>query len=82
MIEANYDPEILTLNGNTGRVDRGRVKRVIDTHMSIETALLTIKKLDKSRLKEIWLLHLSNDNAGEDFKKRVQEIAGCEVYIA
>lgn len=82
MIEANYDPEIIAKNADTGRVDVTRAKRTINTHMSIETTLMTIKGMDKSRLKEVWLLHLSNDNAGDNFKKRVQEITGTEVYVA
>lgn len=82
MIEANYDPDIIAQNGHTGRIDLSRVKRTISTHMSIETALLTINRMDKSYLKEIWLLHLSNDNAKDDFKKKVQEISGVEVYVA
>ena len=33
-------------------------------------------------LKEIYLLHLSNDNSDEDlFKKTVQKIIGIEVYV-
>jgi hypothetical protein len=50
--------------------------------MSIETALLTLERIDRSHLKEVWLLHLSRDNAADDFKRRVQELCGCEVYVA
>lgn len=82
MIEANYDPDIIARNVSDGIISVEHAKRVVQNHMSIETCLKTIERMDRSRLKEIWLLHLSNDNAGQDFKKRVQEVAGCEVYIA
>lgn len=82
MIEANYDPDILKTNADTGRIDTFRAKRTVKNHMSIDTALLTLSRLDMSLLKQVWLLHLSNDNAGQDFKRRAQEMAGVEVYIA
>lgn len=82
MIEANNDPSIIAQNAAEGKISHEHAKRVVQNHMSIETALKTISRMDRSRLKEIWLLHLSNDNAGDDFKRRVQELAGCEVYVA
>lgn len=82
MIEANYDPGIIAENAVSGRIDGARARRTINNHMSIETALLTLERIDRSRLKEVWLLHLSNDNAADDFKRRVQELCGCEVYVA
>lgn len=82
MIEANNDPEIIAQNVAEGKINAAHAKRVVQNHMSIETCLKTIERMDRSRLKEIWLLHLSKDNAGDDFKRRVQELAGCEVYVA
>ena len=82
MIEANNDPEIIAQNVASGKINAGHAKRVVQNHMSIDTCLKTIERMDRSRLKEIWLLHLSKDNAGDDFKRRVQELAGCEVYVA
>lgn len=81
MIETNYDPDIIEANVESGRIDQARAIRTIGSHMSIDTVLLTLKKMDMARLKQVWLLHLSNDNAAGDFKRRVQEVAGCEVYV-
>lgn len=81
MIEANYDPDIMKENVENG-MNLKRAVRTVKNHMSIETTLATLEKMDKSKLKEVWLLHLSKDNTGDDFKKRAQEICGCEVYIA
>lgn len=82
MIEANYDPEILADNADTGRIDEARARRTILNHMSFKTTKMIIEAMDKSKLKEVWLLHLSNDNAGADFKKRIQEITGVPTYVA
>lgn len=82
MIEANHDPAIISQNMAEGKISPEHAKRVVQNHMSIDTCLKTIERMDRSRLKEIWLLHLSKDNAGDDFKRRVQELAGCEVYVA
>lgn len=82
MIEANYDPDIIVGNIEGGAFPASHAKRVLSSHMSIDTALLTLERMDRSRLKEVWLIHLSSDNAGDDFKRRVQELCGCEVYVA
>jgi len=82
LIEANYDNDILSENASTGRIEVSRAKRTVNSHMSIETALLTLARQDRSMLQQVWLLHLSSDNAGDDFKRRVQELTGVEVYIA
>ncbi|MDO4648995.1 MAG: MBL fold metallo-hydrolase [Eubacteriales bacterium] len=82
MMETNYSPEAIENNVIQGRIDPNRAKRVINSHMSIETALKTLTLMDRSRLKQVYLLHLSNDNGrADEFKRRAQEIAGCEVYV-
>lgn len=82
MIEANNDSQIISKNVINGKIRPEHAKRVVQNHMSIETCLKTIERMDRSKLKEIWLLHLSKDNAGDDFKRRAQELAGVEVYVA
>ena len=82
MIEANYDPDVLLSNIRINYMDSGRAKRVITSHMSIDTTIQTLKSFDLSLVKQIYLLHLSNDNSNAElFKERVQAIIGKEVYI-
>ena len=82
LIEANYDPEILLGNAGINYKDSGRAKRVITSHMSIDTTIQTLESFDLSLVRQIYLLHLSNDNGNaEVFKERVQAITGKEVYI-
>jgi phosphoribosyl 1,2-cyclic phosphodiesterase len=82
MMEANYDADAMEENVLSGRVDIQRAKRTISSHMSIDTALLTLQSFDLSRVKQIWLLHLSDDNSlADEFRRRVQAFTGKEVYL-
>jgi phosphoribosyl 1,2-cyclic phosphodiesterase len=83
MIEANFSDEELDNAVRDGRTPQGLAPRLYRSHMSIETCLKTIKANKSPELKEVWLLHLSGNNANaEDFKRQAQECAGCEVYVA
>ena len=82
MMEANYDPDTMDQNVKEGLVDVSRAKRTIGSHMSIDTVIKTLESFDLSRLQQIYLLHLSNDNSqAADFKRRVQALTGKEVYL-
>lgn len=82
MAECNYSTEIIKENVNNGSIPEAHKNRVIRSHMSIETLLEFIKANDTSRLKKIYLLHMSDGNSNEDeFKRRVQEITGVEVEV-
>ncbi|MDO4298852.1 MAG: MBL fold metallo-hydrolase [Lachnospiraceae bacterium] len=82
MMEANYDPDAMEENVRIGRVDVHRAKRTISSHMSIDTAIKTLEGFDLSRLQQVYLLHLSDDNSlADEFKRRVQALTGREVYL-
>lgn len=78
-VEWQYDEDILN------RAERMPEKvryRVQNAHMSISRACLWLKKLDKSRLKEVYLLHLSDACANErKFLNQVQEAVGPAVRV-
>ena len=83
MIEANWSSELLRQRYEAGELDRVLRSRIIRNHMSLERALEMLKANDLSRVREVWLLHLSNDHSDEmQFKRRVQEVCGVPVYIA
>ncbi len=83
MIEANYDMSILKDNVRSGEVDRALKHRVIHSHMSIETVKGMLGANDLSKLKEVVLLHLSDNNSdAQDFKRQIQELTGVPVRIA
>ena len=75
LIEANYDIDL---------VGEGFLKdRIIQSHMSIEQCINTLKDNDLSNVNHIVLLHLSDRNSNaKDFKKRVEQSTGKNVIIA
>ena len=55
-------------------------KKLIDDDLSYQDFL---RANDLSRVKEIHLLHLSDENSNaERFKREIQEISGKPVYVA
>lgn len=82
MIEANYDGETMRSNVLDGKMPDSLRGRIIQSHMSIDTALEFIKANQQPMLRQIYLLHLSSNNALEDeFKRRVQRLTGAEVIV-
>ncbi len=77
MIECNYSKR--TLREDIPFAQRNRLLR---SHMSLETLLKFLEANDLSAVREIHLLHLSNDNSDEAlFKDMVQGATGIPVYI-
>lgn len=78
-IECNYSAEILK-NSN---IDNSLKKRIISSHLSLETCINALMANDLSKVENIVLLHLSDNNSDEKlFKQKVQEATGKIVYIA
>lgn len=83
MLEANHSREIIMDRAKEGKLPLKLAERILKTHMSIEAAMEFIRKNDMSRLKEIRLLHLSDDNSDAvRFKRKMQELTGVEVYTS
>lgn len=83
MIETNYSMDILEENIATGRVPKIMKKRLLQSHFSLENVKEFLKANDLSKVQEIHLLHLSNNNSDEQrFKQEVQKLTGKAVYIA
>lgn len=82
LCEANYDPDILLRRVELGEVPGMLADRVISSHMSIGHLEDFLRACDLSRLRKIWLCHLSdgNSNAAE-FRKRIQRLTGVEVEV-
>ena len=82
MIEANHSRDFVMERAKEGEISMKLAERILRTHMSIEAALAFIRKNDMSKIKEIRLLHLSDDNShAERFKRQVQRETGAEVYV-
>jgi phosphoribosyl 1,2-cyclic phosphodiesterase len=82
-VECNYSKTILDENIDAGRVPAAMKKRLLHSHFSLEHVKEFLQANDLSKVQEIHLLHLSDNNSDATlFKREIQQIAGCEVYVA
>lgn len=83
MVECNYSMKILNENVESGRVPAVMKRRLIRSHFSLENMKDFLLANDLSRIQEVWLLHLSDNNSDESlFKREIQQITGKPVYVA
>ena len=82
LLGCNYSEELIHENVANSSVDRQLKRRIIQNHMSLSTLESFLRANDLSKVKEIYLLHLSDTNSSASlFKQKVQEIVGVPVYI-
>lgn len=83
LIECNYADDILQQNIADGLIDVNNARRVERSHMSLENCKELLLANNLSRVKEIYLCHLSDRNSNaEQFKKEIAELTGRPIYIA
>jgi phosphoribosyl 1,2-cyclic phosphodiesterase len=83
MIEVNYCRDILDANVANGSLDPSLRNRIVQSHMSLDTALDFFRANDLSKVTEIIILHLSDSNSQADrIKTEVQKLTGKVVKIA
>jgi phosphoribosyl 1,2-cyclic phosphodiesterase len=83
MIECNYSKKILDENIAAGRVPMVQKNRLLKSHFSLKNVKDFLKANDLSKVREIWLLHLSDRNSNAElFKKEIQGITGKMVKVA
>ena len=82
MGECNYSMDIIEESVRKGYVPPELVPRLVKSHMSLEHFLDLLRANDLRSVKQIYLLHLSNNNSDADrFKTAVQKLTGTEVYV-
>lgn len=78
MIECNYDDDLIEEKDINPYLKR----RLINSHMGLKTAIKTLKSLDLSVCKGIYLLHLSDHHSNEDKMMRtVMAETGVSTYV-
>lgn len=83
MIEANYATETLQERYLAGKISEARYIHTLRGHMSIDTTIEALQANDTSRVNNIVLLHLSEENAvPERFRELVSQATGKSVYVA
>lgn len=79
MLEVNYVREAINKNDSLHPDLRARIK---ENHMSLETAINLLERSDLSRLKKIYVMHLSDANSDSKvIKEKLQELTGVAIEI-
>lgn len=82
MVECNYTEDALRRAIRNGSTGIQRVPRLVRSHMSLETLHQLLMANDKSKLQQVYLLHMSSDNGDADSaKKAVQQLTGAQVIV-
>lgn len=83
MLECNYRSDYLDESIASGRIPASVRSRIINSHMSYEKCLQTLRENDLSGVNNIVLLHLSEGNSNAElFQKGVKAATGKTVHIA
>ncbi len=65
ILEINYQKEIVNRLVNDGVMESGIRARLLFSHFELSKALNWLKRIDKSKLKRIYVAHLSNGHSNE-----------------
>lgn len=83
MVECNYMLDTLEANVEAGIVPRPLRDRLVESHFGLHNLKEFFRANDLSRVKGIWLIHMSETNCDPARAKReIQEMTGLPVYIA
>ena len=83
MAECNYTKQGIAESVAEGRIPIEMVPRLTRSHMSLENLLDMLAANDLRSLRQIYLLHLSDNNSeAERMKEAVQQQTGAEVYLS
>lgn len=82
-LETNHSVEQVLRRVEEGSLDALVGSRIIRSHLGLERAIELLKANDLSRVKEIWLMHLSNGNSDATaFKAAVERATGVPTRVA
>ena len=80
LVESNYDENTLQ-DSLSNDLPSFRYKRLLKSHQSLQTLLMYLERVDKSKLEEIHLIHLSEGNANKELMiEEVQSLTGIKTY--
>jgi len=82
-IECNYAKDILNKNTELGLINKLLRNRTLKSHFELENVKTFLKANDLSRVRNICLMHLSDNNSdAERFKREIEELTHKNVVIA
>ena len=83
MVECNYSLDILRENVANGTVVPELKNRIVQSHFSLENVKEFLRANDLTKVKEIWLIHLSEGNSDAPrFKREIMALTGKPVHAA
>lgn len=83
ILECNYCPDILLQQVEQGIIPRAHAKRVMQTHLGLETASKFFAEQDLSACRKIILTHLSDGNSdAEMIQDTIRKQTGVETIVA
>ncbi|MBJ6360832.1 MBL fold metallo-hydrolase [Paenibacillus sp. GCM10012307] len=83
MVECNYALDIVNRLVEAGTLHPAQKRRLLRSHFGLDNVKDMLRANDLSKLREVWLLHLSDSNSDADrFKREIQEITGTVVKVA
>lgn len=82
MAECNYDNETIARSVEDGYIPVELIPRLMKSHMSLEHLIEMLNANDLRSVRQIYLLHLSDNNSNElRFREEIQKQTGAEVYV-
>lgn len=83
MVECNYAEDILKENIENGIINGSRIRRLRESHFELNNVKKFIIANDSKNLKDVILLHLSDQNSDvERFKREMQRVTLARINIA
>lgn len=83
LIEANYTQEELDKKQSHQQIHHFLAKRIENSHLSFEKTVEWLDVIDKSELKTITMIHLSNSNSdSRRYISEIKSLTGIETNIA
>jgi phosphoribosyl 1,2-cyclic phosphodiesterase len=82
LIEVNYQQKYIDEAVNNGSIDIVARRRIMRSHAELQTAIKILQGLDNTKLKAVYIAHMSDRNCNADeVKEEIQKAIGKPVYI-
>lgn len=82
LIEVNYQQKYIDEAVNNGSMDIVARRRIMRSHAELQTAIKILQGLDNTKLKAVYIAHISDRNCNaEEVKEEIQKAIGKPVYI-
>lgn len=82
MIECNYVKRLIDERVEGGKINVGLRNRIVKNHMSLETVLEALDGVKMTRLKKVYILHLSDGNSDEKLiRDSIEKKLGIPVEV-